>query len=262
MSDKSAFIPVAIVTGAGRGIGRGIAVALAGKGWRLVVNFKGNIEAAEETIKLIEVAGGEGLLVQGDIASAKDRETLVESALRAFGRIDVLVNNAGMAPRMRMDILQTTEESYDEVMGVNLKGPYFLTQRVANVMIEGVQKGMIQHPKIINISSLSAYTASTNRGEYCISKAGLSMVTALFADRLAEYGIGVFEIRPGIIETDMTSVVKAKYDALLEQGFTPIRRWGQPDDIARAVLAIVEGYFPFSTGEVLNVDGGFHLRRL
>ncbi|HEY64777.1 MAG TPA: 3-ketoacyl-ACP reductase [Caldilineae bacterium] len=253
---------VALVTGAGRGIGRGIAVALAEHGWNLVINYRADAEAASQTLRLVELAGGRGLLVQANIADAADRERLVDETLGRFGRIDLLVNNAGMAPRRRVDILETTEESYDEVMAVNLKGPFFLTQRVARVMIELVTAGVIERPQIINIGSISAFTSSPSRGEYCISKAGLTMVTALYADRLAEYGINVYEIRPGIIETDMTSVVKEKYDRLIAEGLTPIRRWGQPEDIGRAVVAIAEGYFPFSTGEVIHVDGGFHLRRL
>jgi NAD(P)-dependent dehydrogenase (short-subunit alcohol dehydrogenase family) len=262
MTGDANYSPVAVVTGASRGIGRGIAVALAQKGWRVVINYRGNMDAAQETFQMVENAGSQGLLVQGNIALAADRENLVQATLNTFGGVDLLVNNAGMGPRVRVDILQTTEESYDEVMEVNLKGPYFLTQRVAQVMVDAVRSGKKRLPQIINISSVSSYATSTNRGEYCLSKAGMSMITALFADRLAEFGIGVFEIRPGIIETDMTAKVKAKYDALLEQGFTPIRRWGQPEDVAKAVLAITEGYFPFSTGEILNVDGGFHLRRL
>ncbi|MEA3345143.1 MAG: SDR family oxidoreductase [Chloroflexota bacterium] len=161
-----------------------------------------------------------------------------------------------------MDILETSEASYDEVMAVNLKGPFFLTQRVAKEMIKLLEQGVIEQPKIVNIGSLSAYASSPDRGEYCISKAGVAMMTALYADRLAEHGINVYEVRPGIIETDMIRVVKEKYDRLIEEGLTPIRRWGQPDDIARAVVALAEGYLPFSTGEVINVDGGFHLRRL
>lgn len=253
---------VALVTGAGRGIGRGIAVALAEHGWDVVINYRGNAEAASQTLHLVERAGGRGLLVQADIADAADRERLVDKTLERFGRIDLLINNAGMAPRRRVDILETTEESYDEVMAVNLKGPFFLTQRVARVMIELMAAGVIERPQIINIGSISAFTSSPSRGEYCISKAGLTMVTALYADRLAEYGINVYEIRPGIIETDMTSVVKEKYDRLIAEGLTPIRRWGQPEDIGWAVVAIAEGYFPFSTGEVIHVDGGFHLHRL
>ena len=191
-----------------------------------------------------------------------DRERLLAETLAAFGRIDLLVNNAGIGPRQRVDLLEVAETSYDEVMAVNLEGPFFLTQAVAKAMIALLKTGTIQAPKIVNIGSISAYTASINRAEYCISKAGMAMMTALFADRLATEGINVYEIRPGIIETDLTSVAKAKYDALIADGLTPIRRWGQPEDVAAAVVAIAEGYLPFSTGEVINVDGGFHLRRL
>ncbi len=253
---------VALVTGASRGIGRGIAVMLGRHGWSVVINYRGNADAARVCAAAVEAAGGRALIVQADIGAAADRDALVEATLAHFGRLDVLVNNAGMAPRQRMDLLQTTEASYDEVMGVNLKGPFFLTQRVANVMIELLQQQRISQPKIVNIGSISAYTASVNRGEYCISKAGMGMMTALFADRLAEYGILVYEIRPGVIHTDMTSAVQARYDALIDGGLTPLRRWGEPDDVARAVLAVVDGDLPFSTGEVINVDGGFHLRRL
>ncbi len=253
---------VAIVTGGSRGIGRGIVLALAERGWSITVNYRGNAEAAQETAAAVEAAGGRALVVQADIGSAADRERLVTETLARFGRIDLLVNNAGMAPRVRRDLLEATEESYDEVMAVNLKGPFFLTQRVAHAMIEAQAAGTVESPKIINISSISAYAASVNRGEYCISKAGMSMMTALFADRLAAHGINVYEIRPGVTETDMTSGVKEKYDKMISEGLTPIQRWGKPDDIARAVIALAEGSFPFSTGEVINVDGGFHLRRL
>jgi NAD(P)-dependent dehydrogenase (short-subunit alcohol dehydrogenase family) len=250
------------VTGAGRGIGRGIALALAEKGWAVVVNYRGNAAAARETVQWVQEVGGAGLAVQANIAEATDRQRLIDETLAKFGQIDLLVNNAGMAPRQRLDILETSETSYDEVMTVNLKGPFFLTQQVAKVMVDYLQSEPVTRPKIVNISSISAYTSSPNRGEYCLSKAGMSMMTALFADRLAEYGINVYEIRPGVIETDMTSGVKEKYDGLIGKGLTPIRRWGQPDDIGRAVVAIAEGYLPFSTGEVINVDGGFHLHRL
>jgi NAD(P)-dependent dehydrogenase (short-subunit alcohol dehydrogenase family) len=265
MSDpiaKPVVNPVAIVTGASRGIGRGIATVLAAHDWTVVINYRGNAAAAQETADAIQAAGGRALIVQADISTAPDRELLVRTTLETYGRVDLLVNNAGMAPRQRMDLLTTTENSYDEVMSVNLKGPFFLTQRVANAMIELLRQELIDQAKIINIGSMSAYTASVNRGEYCISKAGMGMMTALFAERLAEYGILVYEVRPGIVETDMTSAVKERYDALIGGGLTPLRRWGQPDDVARAVLAIAQGYMPFSTGEVINVDGGFHLRRL
>ncbi|MCO5188333.1 MAG: 3-ketoacyl-ACP reductase [Anaerolineae bacterium] len=252
----------AIITGAGRGIGRGIALALAERGWCVTINYRGNVAAAAETLDMVNATDGQGLLVQADIADSNGRNRLVAETLAEFGRIDLLVNNAGMAPRRRLDILETAEASYDEVMAVNLKGPFFLTQQVANQMIAMQQAGTIAQPKIINIGSISAYTSSPNRGEYCISKAGMGMMTTLFADRLAGEGINVYEIRPGIIETDMTGAVQEKYDRLIADGLTPIRRWGQPDDIARAVIALAEGSFPFSTGEIINVDGGFHFRRL
>jgi NAD(P)-dependent dehydrogenase (short-subunit alcohol dehydrogenase family) len=253
---------VALVTGAGRGIGRGIAVALAERGWAVVVNYRGNTAAAVETVRLVEEVNGRGVAAQADIANRADRERLVDETLEKYERIDMLVNNAGIAPLQRVDILQTSEASYDEVMGVNLKGPFFLTQRVAKAMIENPSALPSTGPKIVNIGSISAFTSSPNRGEYCLSKAGLAMMTTLYADRLADYGINVYEIRPGLIKTDMTSGVSEKYDQLIADGLTPIRRWGQPVDVACAVVAIAEGLLPFSTGEVINVDGGFHLRRL
>jgi NAD(P)-dependent dehydrogenase (short-subunit alcohol dehydrogenase family) len=254
---------VAIVTGSSRGIGRGIALSLAEKGWRIVINYRSNKDAAEVTQKQVGQAGGEALLVQADMASQPDLEKLVAETLREYQRIDLLVNNAGVGPRQRVDMLEVGEESYDEVMGVNLKGPFFLTQLVANEMIAQMEAGIESVPKIVNIGSISAYTSSPARAEYCISKAGMGMMTKLWADRLAEFGINVYEIRPGIIATDLTSVVKEKYDKLiLEDGLTPIPRWGAAEDIGKAVLAIAEGAFPFSTGEVINVDGGFHLHRL
>lgn len=253
---------VALVTGASRGIGRAIALALAEQQWTVAVNFRGSADAAGETVSAIEHAGSRAIAVQADISRAADRERMVHDILAACQRIDLLVNNAGMAPRQRADLLTMTEESYDEVMAVNLKGPFFLTQRVATTMIGLLGQGVIDAPKIINIGSISAYTSSLNRGEYCISKAGIGMMTRLFADRLAGYGILVYEVRPGIIATDMTAPVTEKYDRLIADGLTPIRHWGQPEDVAKAVIALAEGYLPFSTGEVLNVDGGFHIRRL
>ena len=249
---------VALVTGAARGIGRGIAIALAQRGWNIVVNYRGNADAANEALRLIEQAGGRGVIVQADVSVTQDRERLVAQTLEHFGRIDLLVNNAGMAPRVRMDMLEMSEGSYDEVMATNLKGPFFLTQLVARKMIE-LKCG---NAKIVNMGSLSSYASSPNRAEYCISKAGVAMMTTLFADRLSEFGINVYEIRPGVIETDLTSVVKSKYDQMIAEGIFPIRRWGQPADVARAVVAIAEDLLPYSTGEVINVDGGFHLRRL
>lgn len=253
----------AIVTGSSRGIGRGIAAALAERGWTIIINYRSQRAAALETQRLVEARGAAAHIYQADVGNLGDLDRLVDQTLQACGRIDLLVNNAGIGPRQRVDMLQVGEASYDEVMAVNLKGPFFLTQRVANEMIALLQKGLVQNPAIVNISSLSAYTSSTNRAEYCLSKAGVSMMTRLWADRLAEFGICVYEIRPGIIQTDITAGVKDKYDKLiLEQGITPIRRWGQPEDVGKAVAAIAEGLLPYSTGEVINVDGGFHLHRL
>jgi len=253
---------VALVTGASRGIGRAIAGALAGDGWTVAINYRADAEAAAGALAEVQAAGGQGVTIQADIADAVARGQLVEEMLSRCGRIDLLVNNAGMAPRQRVDMLEATEVSYDEVMAVNLKGPFFLTQRVARAMIALLAAGAIQRPKIVNIGSLSAYTSSTNRAEYCLSKAGIAMMTRLYADRLAEYGINVYEIRPGIIETDMTRTVREKYDSLIAAGLTPLHRWGRPEDVALAVAAIAADRLPFSTGEVINVDGGFHLRRL
>lgn len=251
---------VAIVTGGSRGIGRGIALALGKGGCDVVVNYNKAAEAAEEVKAEIEKAGGRVHVVQADVSVAADRRKLVDATLAAFGRIDLLVNNAGVAPSVRADVLEATEESFDRLISINLKGPYFLTQLVANQML--TQKGG-PAAKIVNITSISAYTAHTNRGDYAISKAGLAMMTQVYAARLAGDGINVYEIRPGVIETDMTGAVKAKYDDLIyNRDLTPIKRWGRPDDVSRAVLAIANDALPFSTGEVINVDGGFHLRRL
>jgi NAD(P)-dependent dehydrogenase (short-subunit alcohol dehydrogenase family) len=265
MSSGATNRPVSLVTGAGRGIGRGIAVELAKCGHAIVINYVGNASAAEECLRLVREAGGEGITRRADISSSEDRERLVQAVMEVYGRIDLLVNNAGVAPDVRADLLDAGEESFDRLINVNLKGPYFLTQRVARQMIEQVRRGeasVFGPPRIVIISSISAYTASVNRGDYCIAKAGLTMMTALFAARLAEFGINVYEVRPGVIATDMTEGVKEKYDRLIEQGTWPIRRWGQPADVGRAVAAIARGDFPFSTGEVINVDGGFHLRTL
>jgi NAD(P)-dependent dehydrogenase (short-subunit alcohol dehydrogenase family) len=254
--------PVALVTGGSRGIGRAICLKLGALGYGVVVNFVSRRDAADEVVAQIEAAGGRAIAVKANVAVAADRERLLASALEHFGRLDVLVNNAGIASPGRKDLLEATEAGWDEVFAINLKGPFFLTQLTARKMIELVHAGAVPEGKIINISSVSAYTASVNRGDYCMSKAALSMMTWLFAERLASEGITVFEISPGVIETDMTGPVHLKYEKLIAEGLTPIRRWGQPDDVARAVEAIVRGYFPFTTGERLNVDGGFHMRRL
>ena len=261
--------PVAIVTGASRGIGKGVAKELASLGYDLVVNYfdftaegKPDESKAVQTQKEIKDLGAACEILRGDISSPEARDSLVALAKSKFGRCDMLMNNAGVAPSKRMDLLEATEESFDRVLGINLKGPYFLTQQVANWMIEQKKSHPERAYRIVSTGSISAYTSSPARGEYCVSKAGISMMTKLYADRLAEYGIGVFEISPGIIMTDMTSVVKDKYDKLIEEGLTPIKRWGLPEDIGKAVGAIAEGRLDFSTGQVINVDGGFHLRRL
>jgi NAD(P)-dependent dehydrogenase (short-subunit alcohol dehydrogenase family) len=253
----------ALVTGASRGIGRGIAVELGRAGFRVAVGYAGNAEAAGEALRLVREAGGDGFAIQADISVADDRARLVRDTVEKFGRIDLLVNNAGVAPSVRADVLEAGEESFDRLISVNLKGPYFLTQLAARQMLGQGRDPEGLRGRIVTVSSISAYTASVNRGDYCISKAGLAMATKLFADRLAADGINVYEIRPGIVATDMTSSVRAKYDKLiLEDGVTPIRRWGTPEDVGRAVRAIAEDRFPFSTGAVFDVDGGFHLRRL
>ncbi len=254
--------PAALVTGGSRGIGRAICLELGKLGHAVVVNYATRREAAEEVAAQIVAGGSRAIVVQGNVAVADDRESLIGAALREFGRLDVLVNNAGIASPGRKDLLEATEAGWDEVFATNLKGPFFLTQLAARKMIELINDGAQPAGTIINISSVSAYTASTNRGDYCMTKAGLAMMTWLFADRLAGEGIKVFEIAPGVIETDMTGPVRDKYDRLIAEGLTPIRRWGQAEDVARAVAAIVQGYFPFSTGERFNVDGGFHIRRL
>jgi 3-oxoacyl-[acyl-carrier protein] reductase len=260
---------VAIVTGASRGIGKAIALELAQLSYDLVISHfdfddQGQPDDGhgQQTQKQIRGLGAECEVLRADVSSKQDREKLVELAKSKFGRCNLLVNNAGVAPLKRLDLLEATEESFDRVMNINLKGPYFLTQMVANWMIEQKKKDPAGAYRIVNTGSISAYTSSPGRGEYCVSKAGVAMMTALYADRLAEFGIGVFEIRPGIIRTDMTKVVTAKYDKLIAEGLTPIKRWGLPEDVAKAVGAIAEGRLDFSTGQVINVDGGFHLRRL
>ena len=237
---------VAIVTGAASGIGLAVAKKLLDNGIFVVGMSR------RETM---EDLGENFTYVSGDVGNTTDRESLVKTALEKTGKIDILVNVAGVAPKVRADLLDMTEESYDYVMNINTKGTFFLTQQVAKEMVR-------QGGSIVNISSISAYTSSVNRGEYCISKAGASMITTLFADRLAEYGIMVNEVRPGIIATDMTSKVQGKYDALIEDGLLPIKRWGQPEDIAAAVWALCNGSLPYMTGQSINIDGGFHIRRL
>ncbi|NQU75774.1 MAG: 3-ketoacyl-ACP reductase [Planctomycetes bacterium] len=259
--------PVALVTGAGQGIGRGIAVRLATDGYDVVINDvvadPANTETgAYEVKRAIEAVGGWAEVFRADVASADGRKAMVGFAADTFGRIDLLVNNAGIAPKERKDILEATEESFERVMSINLQGPYFLTQLVANRMIAWLAEGKVVKPRIVFISSISAYTSSTFRGEYCISKAGVSMAAKLYADRLGEYGIGVLEISPGIIATPMTSTVKEKYDKLIAGGLLITKRLGQPEDVAAVVSAFAQGYLDYSTGQRIEVGGGFGLRRL
>jgi NAD(P)-dependent dehydrogenase (short-subunit alcohol dehydrogenase family) len=242
--------PVAVITGASRGIGRGIARELS-RTHQIVGTYKGRRDAAES---LRAETGAE--IFQCDVASAEDRQALLDFTRERFGRLDLLVNNAGMAPRERRDILEATEASYDEVMAVNLKGPYFLTQQAARWMVE------LGGGRIVFVTSISAFAASVNRGEYCISKAGLSMAVALYAQRLARHNVQVFEIRPGIVRTDMIASVESVYEERIAGGLLPQGRMGEADDVARAARAIADGLLDYSTGQILNVDGGFHLRSL
>jgi len=241
---------IAIVTGVAGGIGKASGIELAKRGYTVVGMGR------NDSPDLSDFEGLDLIYVSGDISSREDRERLVGTAVEA-GEIAVLVNVAGVAPKVRRDVLEMTEESYDLVMGINTKGTLFLTQAVANVMVKQGKGG-----SIVNISSCSAYTSSTSRGEYCISKAGVSMITKLFADRLAAEGITVNEICPGIIATGMTEAVKEKYDRLIEGGLVPLGRWGEPIDIAKAVVALSDGTFGYTTGESFIIDGGMHIRKL
>ena len=242
----------ALVSGGTRGIGLGIAEALKREGYRVMITSSSGKDAPQ---------GFESRIC--DISLSAHREALLAEVEKTFGRLDLLVNCAGVACRQRLDILETTEESFDRLTDINMKGTFFMCQMFANHMIgKKATAGEGYSPRIINIGSISAYTASVSRGEYCISKAGVSMITQLFAARLADYEIPVFEVRPGIIHTDMTACVTEKYDKLISDGVTPIRRWGEPKDVADCVLAAASGLLDFGTGTVLNADGGFHLRRL
>lgn len=259
--------PVTLVTGAGRGLGRGIALRLAALGHSVVINYAANHAAAQETLALCQKAATSEAqrfaTLQADIASNSDRERLVAQTLETFGRIDALVNNAGVAPKVRADLVDATEASFEDVLRINLQGPYFLTQRVVRHWLKDQPQPALESGfKIVFVTSISADTASVGRGEYCISKAGLAMAAQLWATRLAAEAIQVVEVRPGIMATDMTTGVKQKYDALLAQGLVPQMRWGTPEDVGLAVGSVLSGHFPFSTGAVIPIDGGFHLRRL
>ncbi len=244
---------VAVVTGGSRGIGLGITEKLLNNGFDVIVSSRSE---SSEIKNLKKVFTDKLFYISADISQSEDIEALVSFAESKFGAIDLLVNNAGVAPKERKDILEITPDDFDFVTDINMKGTFFVTQKFVPLLIKN------QKSRIVNISSISAYTASVNRGEYCISKAGISMITKLFAARLAEYGVSVIEIRPGIIETDMTAKVKEKYEKLIENGITPIKRMGQPEDIANCVISVANGNFDFCTGTVIDCDGGFNVRIL
>ena len=253
---------VALVTGGSRGIGFGIVKQLALRGFDIAMNGVRHFDEVKDIVDEIKMNDVDIIYCQGNIAVATDREKIIQEVKDHFGQLNVLVNNAGIAPKQRNDILNTTEDSYDEVMDTNLKGTYFLTQLAANYLIVQKNEDPDFNGCIINVSSISATVASVNRGEYCISKAGIGMLTQLFAVRLGEYNLPVYEVRPGVIATDMTAGVKEKYDALIARGLCLQNRWGQPDDVGKAVTAIADGYFPYSTGQVIMVDGGLNISRL
>ena len=253
---------VALVTGGTRGIGFGIARRLAGCGYDLALCGRRAESDVAATLDELGRAGVKALYVRADVSDRAARQHLLDTVRSEFGRLDALINNAGIAPRQRVDLLEATEESFEEVMRTNLAGPYFLTQACAAWMIEQQTAAETWSGCVVNITSMSASVVSTNRGEYCVSKAGLSMATKLWATRLGEFGIPVYEVRPGIIRTDMTSAVEETYSELLEEGLTIQRRWGTPDDVGAAVAALVRGEIPYATGQVLCIDGGLTVQRL
>jgi 3-oxoacyl-[acyl-carrier protein] reductase len=253
---------VAFITGGSRGIGFGIAAQLAQAGFDLAINGVRPAEAVTEAVATLQELGARVIYCPGDVASAEARSRMLDTIREHYGALHVLVNNAGIAPKERRDILEATEESFAHLLATNLQGPYFLTQAVANWMIQQQQQDAAFQGCIVNVSSISATVASVNRGEYCVAKAGLSMATQLFATRLGEYNIPVYEVRPGVIRTDMTAGVTDKYDRLIANGLTVQPRWGEAEDVGKAVRALALGYFPYSTGQVLMVDGGLTLPRL
>jgi len=253
---------VALVTGASRGIGLGIALELAKQNFDIAIMDIMPKDQATDGIKTLENDGAKVLYCQGSISSTEDRERVMAEIKDEFGCLNVLVNNAGIAPRERNDVLMTTEKSFDDVLKINLYGTYFMTQRVANWLVEQKQADPEFQGSIINISSISSTVVSVNRGEYCISKAGVSMTTSLFAARLGEYDIPVFEIRPGVIKTDMTAGVTEKYNKLIAEGLTVQQRWGFPEDIGKAAATLASGDIPYATGTVIMIDGGLTIPRL
>lgn len=253
---------VALVTGGSRGIGFGVAKRLAMAGFDVTINGRRDASDVADALKELEGLGAAVLYCQADVASREDHQTMLAAVEKRFGRLDVLVNNAGVAPSVRADILEATDESFDRLISINLRGPYFLTQSAANWMIRQKKADTDFRGCIVNVSSISATVVSVNRGDYCISKAGVAMATQLWAARLAEFGIDVYEVRPGVIATDMTGGVKEKYDTLITNGLTVEKRWGFPDDIGKAVAVLAKGELSYATGQVLNVDGGLTMQRL
>lgn len=253
---------VALVTGGSRGIGFGVATALAKEGYNLAINGVREESNVVDALNELRAWGNEVIYCQGSIASAEDRASIVNKVYDHYGVLNVLINNAGVAPKERLDILETTQENYRYVMETNLEGPFFLTQALANKMAQSKLEDASFEGSIVFVTSISATVTSINRGEYCLSKAGLAMTTSLFAVRMAEYGIPVYEVRPGIIATDMTSKVQSKYDQLFESGIALQPRWGTPEDIGKAVASLVRGDFPYSTGQVINIDGGMLIDKL
>ncbi len=253
---------VAMITGGSRGIGFGIAEHLAKIGFSVAINGIREAGAVADAIAKLEDLGAEVLYCRGNIGNRDDRSRILAEVRERFGRLNLLVNNAGMAPKERKDLLEASEESFEEVLQVNLQGPYFLTQAAARWMIEQREIDPDFSGCIINIGSISATVASTNRGEYCIAKSGIAMATQLWASRLGEYNLPVYEVRPGITKTDMTAGVSEKYDRLIAEGLCIQKRWGYPDDVGKAVAALAGGHFPYSTGQVIMVDGGLTIQRL
>jgi len=253
---------VALITGGTRGIGYAIAERMAKDGFDLAINGVRDADMVKDVIKKLQSIGVDAIYCQGNVGSSSDRSKIIRQVKEKYGRLNVLVNNAGIAPKKRCDLLESDETSFEEVLKTNLQGPYFLSQSVANWIVKQKLKQDKFQACIINISSISATVASVNRGEYCISKAGMSMMTKLFAVRLGEYDIPVFEIRPGVIETDMTASVQDKYNKLIKEGLSIQKRWGKPDDIGKVVSSLSNGSFSFSTGQVIMVDGGLSILRL
>ncbi len=255
-------VRTALITGAGRGIGRAIAVGLAAEGFQVAVNYHSNSSAADEALELCRAAGApKAVAVQADISIPAEASKLLETVEAELGQVDVLINNAGRAPSERADILEASRESFDDLLSVNLAGPYFLTQAVARTWLADTESAT-RRRAVAFISSISAETVSLNRGEYCISKAGIAMASKLWAARLAPHQIPVIEIRPGIMKTDMTSAVQDVYDKKIADGLVPQRRWGVPEDIARITSALARGDLDFCSGAVVYADGGFHISRL